>query len=40
MMKALEADDDLTPGDVMKFWQQRKSLEYEPQELPSHTCSN
>eukprot|EP01049_Picozoa_sp_SAG25_P001861 SAG25_NODE_89_length_16305_cov_24.431630_1_plen_263_part_10 len=35
-MKALEADDDLTPGDVMKFWQQRKSLEYEPQELPSH----
>jgi hypothetical protein len=36
MMKALEADDDLTPGDVMKFWQQRKSLEYEPQSLPSH----
>jgi hypothetical protein len=35
MPKALQADDDRTPKDVMKYWQERKTLESEPQTLPS-----
>jgi|EP01047_Picozoa_sp_COSAG01_P066463 hypothetical protein len=35
MLKALETDSDRTPKEVLKFWQERKMLEAEPQNLPS-----
>eukprot|EP01049_Picozoa_sp_SAG25_P013282 SAG25_NODE_2014_length_2027_cov_1.658195_2_plen_61_part_01 len=35
MLKALESDDDLTPKEVMKYWEQRKALEVKPQKLPT-----
>jgi hypothetical protein len=37
MLKALESDDELTPGKVMTYWQERKTLEAEPQDLPSES---
>mgnify|MGYP003319591075 CR=1 FL=1 len=27
MLEALESDDDLTPTEVMKYWEQQKALE-------------
>jgi hypothetical protein len=35
MLKALETDPDRTPKEVLKYWQERKTLEAEPQNLPS-----